>query len=33
MEAVGTVFKPLQFGAYTELYAGFSLDATAADNG
>ncbi|XTI95265.1 hypothetical protein V2W45_1349690 [Cenococcum geophilum] len=28
----GTVFKPLQFGAYTELHAGFS-DATAADNG
>ncbi|OCK89315.1 uncharacterized protein K441DRAFT_735357 [Cenococcum geophilum 1.58] len=32
IKLVGTVFKPLQFGAYTELHAGFS-DATAADNG
>lgn len=27
------MFKPAKFGAYTELYAGFSNDVTANDNG
>ncbi|KAF2488864.1 short-chain dehydrogenase [Lophium mytilinum] len=31
--AMGVVFKPAKYGAYTELYAGFSPKVTVADNG